>query len=376
MKFQISKNKIEHLVEFISNYIDSSDTYPTFRCINFSIDNEYLTLVGASSIMGAKKRVKVDETSVKVTREGSVLINANILKNIIKKFDKFVTFETKGNLIDIYEGTTKFTLTKIDASEYPQISFDEPENPLQINSKEFEKIVSDVSISTTQTSDKLISVIYKCINLHYLHTEDNRHAIRFVATDSYRLSTQLLFIDQPIDLNIVIDAKNLKKIITKDAPENVGIYFTKSRIGIIYEDTTVWVVLNKAEPIQIQGLLQTKFSRHYQIDRDELIRTINKALFYTNEKDKKMAFNFSENELNLNYEIPELGTGTSNTSGLKIVKGYGLEIDFNYNYVKEAAGVLNPGLINIFISENADKVLISSESDKNHIQFITPLRRY
>ncbi|MFV8401365.1 DNA polymerase III subunit beta [Mycoplasma sp. 2634B] len=371
MKFTISKPKIDRLVEFLSTYIDSNDTFIPFRCVYMSIDSENLTLIGASPTLAARKIVPIDNKEITVERSGNFYLSANLLRNIIKKFDKEITFEERAGVVDIYEGTTLFTLTKLNAGVYPKLDFEDTENKVSVKSHIFEKVISDVSTSTSSSNDRLNSLIYKCINI----SAKNSAQLRFLATDSYRLSTEVIQIDKPVTVDLTIDARNLKKLITKDAPENVELFFDSNKIGISYENTVIWTSLYKSNYIDVSSLFQVKYTRNFKIEREELLKTLNKALFYQTEKDKKMEFHFDYNSLKVVYEVPEIGTANAVSDALQIVEGKDIDIDFNYTYVKDAVSALDSGMLNIFISQNEDKILFISENDPNHIQLITPMRK-
>ncbi|MHA3796141.1 DNA polymerase III subunit beta [Mycoplasma sp. VS31B] len=372
MKFTISKPKIDQLVEFLSTYIDSNDTFIPFRCIYINIDTDNLTLIGASSTLAARKILPVDNNEITVERSGNFYLSASLLKNIIKKFDKEITFDAKENLIDIYEGSTIFTLTKLNAGVYPQIDFEDLENKVSINSYTFEKVINDVSTSTSASNDRLNSLIYKCINI----SSNNNEQLRFLATDSYRLSTEIIKLEKPVKIDLTIDARNLKKLITKDAPEKVDLFFNANKIGVAYENTVIWTSINKTQYMDVSSLFQVQYTRNFKIEREELLKTLNKALFYQTEKDKKMEFYFEDHDLKIIYEVPEIGTANAVSNKLEIVEGKGVEIDFNYTYVKDAVSALDSGMLNIFVSQNEDKILFISENDPNHIQLITPMRKF
>ncbi|WP_369810260.1 RNA-binding S4 domain-containing protein [Mycoplasma seminis] len=372
MKFTISKSKIDQLVEFISTYIDSNDTFIPFRCIYMHIDTEKLTLVGASSTLAARKIIDLNDNDIQLERTGSFYLSANLLKNIIKKFDKQITFDAKENLIDIYEGSTLFTLTKLNAGLYPKIDFEDTDNQVQINSQKFDKAIYDVSTSTSSSNDRLNSLIYKCINI----TAKNSDELRFLATDSYRLSTEIIKVSKPITIDLTIDNKNLKKLITKETPETVNLFFNQDKIGISYDNTVVWTAVNRTQFLDVSALFQVKYTRNFKIEKEELLKTINKALFYQTDKDKKMEFSFENHKLKINYEVPEIGTASAESDALEIVEGNEIEFDFNYNYVKDAVSALDSGMLNIFVSDSEDKLLFISENDPHHIQLITPMRKY
>ncbi|MEA4134649.1 DNA polymerase III subunit beta [Mycoplasma sp. 2704] len=372
MKFTISKHLIDQLIEFISNYIDNNDMHYLSRTIKIELDSQNLVLTAANASIAARKVIKVDEDKIKVEKAGKLCILASLLKNIIKKFNKEITFKQRGNLIDIYEGSTSFTLTTNDITQYIDTNFEDQKNTLEIDAQRLDKIINNVSISTTISNDKLNSIVFKCINI----TSKNSENVRFVATDSYRLSTEILKVDKKVDIDLTVDAKSLKKLITKDAPEKVQLFFDEHKIGISYENTVIYISVSKIQYIDISSLFQTKYTRRFFIEKDELLKVINTALFQITEKDRKMEFSFNENEIKVLFEVPEIGTGKAVSNKFQILEGKPIDMDFNYIYIKDAVSQLEPGNINIFISEKEDRVLLLTENDNSHIQLITPLRKF
>ncbi|VEU74710.1 DNA polymerase III, beta subunit [Mycoplasmopsis citelli] len=370
MKFTIQKNKIESIVEFLSLYIDSTDSFMPFRCLYFKINSDYLTITAQSSTISARKKIKIDENIIKLEEVGKTLINASILKNIIKKFNKYVTFKSNENTIDIYEGTTKFTLTKIDSNQYPQIDFNDQDNRTEVNSQQLEKTINNASIAASMSNDKLNALVYKCINV----SSDGENNIRFVSTDSYRLSTESIKVSKPVELNLTIDAKNLKKIVTKDADKNIFMFFNSSKFGISYTDTVVQTLTTNLNYMDIWNLFNFDVSRTIKIDKQEFLRLINKALFYSSEKSRRLQFSFTQKEVKVVYEVPEIGIGEAQTNNYKL-EGPNLDIDLDFQYIKDAISVLENGIINIFISSREDRLLIVSENSAYNKQLVTPLRR-
>uniref|UniRef100_UPI00046ED70A DNA polymerase III subunit beta n=1 Tax=Mycoplasmopsis cricetuli TaxID=171283 RepID=UPI00046ED70A len=200
MKFTIKKNKIENIIEFLSNYVDSADSFTPFRCLFFKLNSTHLTITAQSSMISAKKEIKIDELNIKVEESGKFLINANILKNIIKKFNKTITFNSTDSVINIYEDTTNFTLTKISSEQYPYVDFNDQDNRTEVDSYELEKVIINSSISAVTSSDRLNALKHKCINI----SSEGDSEIQFVSTDSYRLSTGSLKVSKPVEINLSV----------------------------------------------------------------------------------------------------------------------------------------------------------------------------
>ncbi|UUM19815.1 MULTISPECIES: DNA polymerase III subunit beta [unclassified Mycoplasma] len=370
MKFTILKNKIEPIVEFLSLYIDASDSFMPFRCLFFNINSDFLTITAQSATISARKKIDIEQNNINLEEVGKVLINASILKNIIKKFNKYVTFKVNENSIDIYEGTTKFTLTKIDIHQYPQIDFNNQDNRTEVNSAQLEKTINNASIAASISNDKLNALVYKCINV----SSDGANSIRFVSTDSYRLSTESIKVSKPVEINLTIDARNLKRIVTKDADRKVFMFFNQGKFGISYTDTVVQTLTTNLNYMDIWNLFNFDVSRTIKIEKQEFLKLISKALFYSSEKSRRLQFTFNQNEVKVVYEVPEIGIGEAQTSNYTL-EGPNIEIDLDFQYIKDAISVLENGIINIFISKKEDRLLLISENNNYNKQLITPLRR-
>ncbi|RIV16252.1 DNA polymerase III subunit beta [Mycoplasmopsis gallopavonis] len=371
MKFSIKKKIIEPIIDFIYSYIDTADTSPSGKSIGIEINSDSLKLIVNNTSFGVKKELEIDETNIMLERNGRTIINASILKNIIKKFDRIITFELVGETVVIYEGSTKFEIATIDDQRFFMIDFNEANNRFEAESKKLEKIINDVSVSTATNTDKINSTIYKCVNIK----TENDNSIRFVATDSYRMSTEIMKTNKKIDINVVIEAKSLKKLITKETPKKIFVFFNDSKLGISYKETIIQLNLTNLNYLDTSKLFDFEIKNVIYIDKNELLKIINKAVFMVNEKARRLEFKFSQEGIKLNFEIPEIGSSQAYTNNY-LLEGPDFEMDIDFNFLKDALSVLENDKIKINISARYDRLLFISEKDPENKQLITPLRRY
>ncbi|WP_036452533.1 DNA polymerase III subunit beta [Mycoplasma buteonis] len=370
MKFIISKKVIETAVDFLYTYVDLGDVNHSGKNIGLEIDSSSLKFIVNTNSFTAKKEFEVDEADIKLETSGRIILNATILKNVIKKFDRYITFETLNETILIYEGLTKFELATYQDPNFFIVDFNDSYNKFEVNSKDMDRIVNDVCVSTSLASDKLNSIMYKCV-----HLKGEEKGIRFSATDSYRMSTEVLKTLLPINIDVVIEAKALKKIITKETPKKIFVFFNTSKLGISYENTIIQVNLTSIKYIDTTRLFDFGIKNVIKIDKTELNNLINKALFINSEKSRRLEFNFSQAGINLNFEVPEIGSAKAHTVNYEL-EGPDFEIDLDYLYLKDAISTLENGKIIIRISDKYDRLLFTAENDTNNKQLITPLRRY
>ncbi|VEU58696.1 DNA polymerase III subunit beta [Mycoplasmopsis gallinacea] len=372
MKFTIKKNIIENTVDFLNNYVDSNDASVLNRCLFFEINSEALNISSNNPAVSAKKTIFVDESNLKLDSSGKVFINANIFRNIIKKFENEVTINVNNNIIDIYEGKTKFTIAKLDNENQMQlVDFNEPSNKIEISSKKLENVINEALVSTNSSVDKINNLIYKVINIK----SNNDKLLTMVSTDGFRLSKAEIEIDSQVEIDINVDSKILKKLVTKDAPKKVNLFFKDYKLGISYENTIIQANLVDLKYLDISNVFERNYSKEIIIDKQELLNLINKTIFYVSDKIKRLSFNISKEKIKTSYEVPEIGYADAETTNFEY-KGEEFDIDVNYNFIEDAVSILDNGKIKIQISDKEDQLLFTSlENDKNK-QLITPMRRY
>ncbi|UWV76979.1 DNA polymerase III subunit beta [Mycoplasmopsis cynos] len=306
-----------------------------------------------------------------------MLINTLLLKNLIKKFDKEITFIKNENSLEIYEKNTRYTLTLLDESKYPDLNFNLPSNNTTINSKEFSEAINNVYISTNLSNDKTHGItsnpVTKTINLKSINNK-----IRLTATDSYRLSSCTFKTDQNMDIDINIDNRNFKKLYSKKSYSEVNLFFENNRLGIFYKNTIIYTHTTPIKYIDVDNILKIDEKNKkikIKIKKEELSKVINKTVFYSPEKIRRLQFFITENEIKTTFEIPEIGISEYITTEFSY-KGKNLEIDIDWQYIKESISAFDSENIIIYISSNEDRVYLLDGENEDNIQILTPIRRY
>ncbi|WP_027121530.1 DNA polymerase III subunit beta [Mycoplasma leonicaptivi] len=375
MKFIINKKIIEETVDFLSTFVDSNDAFLPFRSIYISLNEYELTLMTANSNSAAKKVIKVDEKDLKIDQVGKTLLNISILKNILKKFDNEVTFSMNSQGIDIFENKTRYTLTTSDVSGFDSLDFSTGNNIYEINSQEFYKKLNNVYVACGIRNDKSNSSLTNNLITKTINLTSESNGIRFVATDTFRLATDFLELDINEKININLDAKNIKKIITKELPEKVQFYIKEDKVGLVYDNTVVYTNIIKFSYVDISPFLNMSNEQIVKIKKNEVLKILNKTIFYSTEKMNKIQFSISNSEIKSKYEIPEIGVSDFFTNNFEY-SGKTIDIDVDYTFIKDAVGTFETEELIFNISYKLDKIYITSENEKNLLHIITPFRRY
>ncbi|WBP84023.1 DNA polymerase III subunit beta [Mycoplasmopsis edwardii] len=374
MKFTISKNLIESTVEFLSSFVDNIDSFLPFRGIYIEIDNNEITFIGGSSSIAAKKTIKIDEKNIKLDQTGRILINTQILKNLIKKFEKEITFIKNDRTLEVFENKTKYTLTLLDETKYPHFNFSVSDTKVKIKSKDFSEALNNAYISSNLGQDKNLSLttnpVTKFINLK---SEDK--LLRFTSTDTFRLSTHVIDIETDLNIDVNIDNKNFKKLYNKEMPEFIDLFFGSNKIGISYHETVIFTHTSNIKYIDISKLLEFDKKRFIKIKKDELSKVINKTVFAVADKVKRLELSISEKEIKATFEVPEIGVSEFMTTDFEYT-GLSFEMDINWIFLKDAISAFNSEFIYLYINDEGNKIYILEDDNTNNIQLLTPIRKY
>ncbi|QZE12105.1 DNA polymerase III subunit beta [Mycoplasma sp. Ms02] len=366
MRISIKKQIIDSAVEFVSKFTDPINSASIFKSLFFDVRFESITIYGTDGLMSAKHVIKTDDQEVTVDQEGTLLVNAQTLKNIIKKMDGMVEISKEKTTIKLQDKVVNYELNLVDA-DYSVPIFSNNEEKFTVNTKEFQKAFSCVQFASTE--DK--GADFRAIQM----STDGTNILRFLATDSFRLATQTVQISKNVNLKLAVDNKFLKKLLNNIEEKEIEIFYSKTRFGIQYENTIIQAPITETTHRDFTNIIPSSYKYILRINKNELNNLINKVVFVNQEKGSRIEFKIKDNLLTLSTKVSEIGNSEASTSNIEFV-GDEIEIDFNYNYIKDAINVFENDIITMSINDKKNIMLIVSKTNETNRQIVSPLRRY
>ena len=149
-----------------------------------------------------------------IKKEGSTTTSANILYDILRKLQSNVKVELTlltTNKLKLVSGKSKFHLLCMPSNDFPLLEEDNNQKSFEISSQKLLKLLNKtkISISSDETRHYLNGI--------YLHktTLENKSFLCGVATDSHRLSSSSIEIDQSIQIeSIILPKKTIFQLIS------------------------------------------------------------------------------------------------------------------------------------------------------------------
>ena len=167
-----------------------------------------------------------------IKKEGATTTSANILYDILRKLQSNAKVELTlltSNKLKLLSGNSKFNLLCMPSNNFPISEDANNENSFEITSEKLLKLLSKtkVSISNDETRHYLNGI--------YLHKTvlENKSFLCGVATDSHRLSSSSIEIDQKINIEpIILPKKTIFQLIflLEQNNKSIKISINKSKI--------------------------------------------------------------------------------------------------------------------------------------------------
>lgn len=369
MKIIINKKTLDEVLEIVSRFADPISSYFGMRCILISTKPEKITFKACNEVSNIVKSIDIDDQNVQVEEHGEVLIQCNIFKNIIKKLSGFIEISSGiNNNIEIKQKDSRYSLTTSPIDSFPPIDENINTEKFEINTKEFKKAVKNVAFAASTDAN----LIYKCINF-----KSSGNKLNLAATDVYRLAYYSMPVKKPLnDFEFSVNAKDVKELIPADAPKTITFFYNSLKIGVEYKNTVVTARItdlpyHDIEQLFNQVMAETKYK--ITIKKTELDKLMDKVWISSNDKQNRMEVKITKNEFSIYSRLEEIGESIVKTDEFGIEGGQ-LVFDINYNYLKDALGILDDEVI-FLIDGKVQKILLLSKSNPESKQIVSPMRR-
>ena len=372
MNFKIAKTELMNALSLSTRALSSTTPLPILNGILFKLNEDSLTLISSDSNISIKKVInKSDNSTLIIDETGEVVIDGKFILEAVRKIDNdLINVEIiDGNLIKISGGKTEFKLNGMNADNYPNISFD-TSNGQQINLETsiLNNIINETAFAC---SDKETKPALTGVNLA---AENNK--LRVVATDSYRLATKTIDLDNSISFNITIPAKYLSEVYHSLSNEKeITISIDRQKISFLFNDTIIETRLIDDEYPDTTRLIPNDFARKLVVSSKKLLNALERSSFIKADGKNIVKLDINSDRIHLTTSNQE---GFSSFDEIDVIEfnAEPLEISCHGIYLHDAIKAINSDEINILFNDDTKPFIVKKDEDDSLIQLISPYRTY
>lgn len=373
MKFSIKKEILLESLNNVSKAVSSKNVIPVLGGIKFNLTNEGLFLTATNNEIDIESFI--DKKYIdKVESTGTIVIQGKYLIEIVRKLpDDLINIEIIDGLkILINCQNSNFNLNGIDSNEFPNINLDNSTNPIKLSKKVIKNIVNQTIFATSMQESRPI--------LTGINIKIENDRMECIATDSYRLSKKIVYLDEKVDniINIVIPGKNIGELvkILDDEDEEVEIHIFSNKILFKFDDILFQSRLLNGSFPDTSRLIPEDFSLEIKADLDELYKVIDRASLLTSEKDKNVIkFETDKNVVTISSNTPEIGKVEEKIFVTKNNDNE-IKIAFSSKYMMEALKTINSKDVKILLNSDIKPIILKNDEDENLIELLLPIKTY
>ncbi len=365
MKFTCNTKKLNEACSNVIKAVSQKVTIPTIEGILIECGTEILSLTGYDFEFGITTTLNAT-----VTEPGSIVINAKIMCDIIRKLAAdVVTFETSGNSVSIISGAAQYNITGIDADDYPELPSVSGGYPLFIEKKLLHKMVMQTLFAVAENE-----------NAKPVHTglkfEMTLNQLRLIGVDGYRLAISTEKINyEGEDFSFIVPKKTIRELIKitgVDEEEKISISVGKRHIIFEIGDYSIISRLLDGDFLDYNAAVPKNSSTTVVVNTREAVLCIERAI--------PVVENNAKNPIRCLFDKNEMRVSTVSARGRVVdytkaeIKGERVEIGFNSKYMLDALNAADTDEVRIELGGPVSPVKVLPLNDESFLFLVLPMR--
>ena len=370
MQFVVKRDILLKSLNFVQGVVEKKNTLPILSNVLLQLKDKKLSIIATDLDI-----IFYDEISeVKVINEGSTTTSAAILYDILRKIssNSELNFELKTeNKLSLKSENADFNLLCLPTDNFPTFADEFEGQEISLNNNRFLKLLNKtkISISNDDTRHYLNGIFLHLTEAH------GRNFLTGVATDSHRLSSSSLEIDNINDFtSLILPRKTVFQLCSLLVETNEPLVMQTS-------DNKIKFSLGKMK--LISKVIDGKFP-----DYKKVVPTVNDKTLLVSSKDfinsiervasvsldRKEGVKLTINKDNVQLSVNSANSGDGNEKIKANFNSDNLNISFNSKYLIDIASEVEDKDLKMNFKDPVSPVLIEDASDKNSYYVIMPMK--
>ena len=370
MQFVVKRDILLKSLNFVQGVVEKKNTLPILSNVLLQLKDNKLSIVATDLDIVFYNEI----SDVKIINEGSTTTSAAILYDILRKIssNSELNFDLKSeNKLSLKSDSSDFNLLCLPTDNFPSFADEFEGQEIALDKNRFLKLLNKtrISISNDDTRHYLNGVFLHLTEAH------GRNFLTGVATDSHRLSSSSLEIENSNDFSsLILPRKTVFQLcsllsetsdsLTMQSSEN-KIKFTLGKIRLISK------VIDGKFPDYKQVVPATN-DKILNVPSKEFINSIERVASVS--LDRKEGVKLMIDKDNIQLSVNSANSGEGNETIKADYNSESLNISFNSKYLIDIASEIENKNLKMNLKDSTSPVLIEDASDKNSYYVIMPMK--
>ncbi len=366
MKFTISREALLKPLQLVAGVVERRQTLPVLSNILLVVEGNQLSMTGTDLEVEMIGRIVLEQPA----ESGSITVPAKKLMDICKSLPDGADVELvlTGQKVTIKGGRSRFTLTTLPASEFPNVEDDAETLDLTVSQGALKRLIDRTGFAMAQQDVRYY--------LNGMLLELTATQLRTVATDGHRLATSIYKIDTDVSdtLQVIVPRKGILELtrLLEDSDSSAQLLIGSSHIRVSTGEYTFTSKLVDGKFPDYERVIPKGGDKLVISDRQELRQVLNRIAILSNEKYRGVRLVLTEGHLQILANNPEqeeaeetLAVDYQNTP---------MEIGFNVNYLLDALSILPDQMVKISMIDPNSSALVEAVDSSDNVYVIMPMR--
>lgn len=366
MKFIIDREKLIKPLQLVSAPLSSRPTLPILGNLLLQVSENVLSLTGTDLEIEMIHRLPL----LNENESGSTTVPARKFLDICRSLpnDSKITVTLDDSRLTIQSGRSKFALSTLPATDYPNIENWQYEADFAIPQKTLKSLIDAVQFSMANQDVRYY--------LNGMLFEIENGLLKTVATDGHRLAVCALPVGQeiPNTCSVIMPRKSVLELakLTSESDELINIQIGNNNLRVNFTDLTFTSKLIDGRFPDYRKVLPRNPDKTLEASCDDLKNALSRAAILSNEKFRGIRLYAHENQLKITANNPE----QEEAEEIVDVKYTAdpLEIGFNVTYLLDILNTLKCDTIQMLLSDATSSVQIEDINAQAATYVVMPMR--
>jgi DNA polymerase III subunit beta len=373
MRFKINRDAFLKGLTTANKAIGLKSPIPVLMHIKMVLDDSGLELIGSNNELAIKTTIPYiigEKEIITDYKHGNALVTSKIVTEIVRKVEgNTIIFELiDDTIIEIGDGRSSFKLNTVRVEEYPELDLEADGVTLELNSKNFIKMVEQTAFAASIKEQRPILM---AVNL-----EANDTKLIATATDSARLARKETQLETPVKFNANVPARVLTEIAhLLEKETDIFIAVSDKKILFSFDQTVVTSRLIGGEYPNTHNIIPKTFNYFLEANTKEIVSAIERVSLLSIERENVVKITMNEDAVEVSSKSAQVGSANEQLSTFAY-KGERFEVSFNSEYVLAAIKAAQSEDITIAFLGEMKPFVVRNDKDASQVQLVTPVRTY
>lgn len=345
--------------------VNAKMTIPTIEGILMETVDGAVSLTGYDFEFGINTSIIAD-----IEEQGDIVINAKVLCDIIRKLaNEEVTIETNGTSVSIISGAAHYSISGIDANDYPELPSVSGGFPLELEQKMLYSMIIQTVFAVADTESS--KPVYTGLKFDMKKDE-----LTVIGVDGYRLAIRKEAVSYAgDDLSFIVPKKTIRellKLMNTESDNKLLIKVGRRHIVFEVENYSIISRLLDGEFLDYRTAVPKVINTTVLINTNDAVNCIERTLPVIENNQKNPIRCLFDNDQMRVSTVSSLGRVVdythANTSGERV------EIGFNSKFMLDALNAADTDEVKIELGGPVSPVKVMPLSGNSFLFLVLPMR--